>query len=69
MGFRSPMDYNSINHQIQTAGVELNSPYNDGFTTWEIKKNLYRLQWMIESILERSSTYVGEKEFLEENGK
>jgi hypothetical protein len=69
MGFRSPMDYNSINHQIHVAGVELNSPYNDGFTTWEIKKNLYQLKWLIDGILERSGSYAGEKEFLEENGK
>ena len=39
MGFRKPMDYNSVHHQIYIAGVELHSKYNDGFNQFEIKKD------------------------------
>ena len=67
MGFRKPMDYNSVHHQIYMAGVELHSKYNDGFTQWEIKKDLYKLKWMIDQIMAESSTFVDEEEFLKEN--
>lgn len=69
MGFRKPMDYNSVNHQIYMAGVELHSPYNDGFVQWEIKKDLYKLKFLVDEILKQSPEFVGEPEFLEEHAK
>jgi hypothetical protein len=69
MGFRKPMDYNSVNHQIYIAGVELNSPYNDGYVQWEIKKDLYKLKFLLDSILKDSPEFVGEEEFLEQQSK
>lgn len=67
MGFRKSLDYNTTQHNIYMAGVELHSPYNDGFTQFEIKKDLYKLKWLIDEILSESSTFVGEEEFLKEN--
>lgn len=67
MGFRKPMDYNQVSHQIYMAGVELHSPKNDGFTQWEIKKDLYKLKWMLDQIMAESSTFVDEEQFLKEN--
>ena len=67
MGFKKPMDYNSVNHQIYIAGVELHSPYNDGFTTFEIKKDLYKLKWMLDAIMKDSPTFAGENEFVKEH--
>jgi len=67
MGFRKPMDYNSVNHQIYMSGVELTSPYNDGFTTFEIKKDLYKLKWMLDAIMKDSPTFSGEDEFIKEH--
>ena len=67
MGFRKPMDYNSVHHQIYIAGVELNSPYNDGFTTFEIKKDLHKLKWLLDEIIADSPTFAGEDEFLKEH--
>lgn len=64
MGFRKPLDYNSVNHQIYMAGVEVMDPRNDGWTQWEIKQDLYRLQVLINSILERSPTFPEEDDFL-----
>ncbi len=67
MGFRKPMDYNSVHHQIYMAGVELNSKYNDGFTQFEIKKDLHKLKWLLDAIMKDSPTFAGEDEFLKEN--
>ena len=69
MGFRKPMDYNAVSHQIYMSGVELNSKYNDGFTQFEIKKDLYKLKWLLDSIMKDSPTFAGEDEFLKENEK
>jgi hypothetical protein len=69
MGFRKPMDNNSINHQVYMAGVELNTPYNDGFTQWEIKQDLYKLKWLVDSILSDSPTFSDEEMFLKDNEK
>jgi len=69
MGFKKPMDYNSVHHQIYISGVELNSPYNDGFNQWVIKQDLYHLKWLIDSIIKDSPTFSGESEFIEEHEK
>ena len=67
MGFRKPMDYNSVHHQIYIAGVELHSPYNDGYTTFEIKKDLHKLKWLLDEIMNDAPTFTGEDEFLKEH--
>jgi hypothetical protein len=69
MGFRKPMDYNQVHHQIYMSGVELHSSRNDGFTSFEIKKDLYKLKWMLEEIMKDSPTFAGEEEFLKEYEK
>jgi hypothetical protein len=69
MGFKKPIDYNSVNHQIYMAGVELYSPYNDGFTQWEIKKDLYKVKWLVDAILKDSAKFSDEEEFLKEHEK
>ena len=61
------MDYNSVHHQIYIAGVELCSPRNDGFTTFEIKKDLHKLKWLIDEIMKDSPTFEGEDEFIKEH--
>ena len=67
MGFRKPIDYNSVYHQIHIAGVELYSNYNDGFNQFEIKKDLYKLKWLLDEIMRDSPTFAGEEEFLKEH--
>jgi hypothetical protein len=67
MGFRKPIDYNSVHHQIYIAGVELYSPRNDGFTTWDIKQDLYKLKWMLDAIIKDAPTFVDEEEFIKEH--
>lgn len=67
MGLRKQMDYNSVHHQIYMSGVELHSNYNDGFNQFEIKKDLYKLKWMLDEILADSPAFAGEEDFLKEN--
>ena len=67
MGFRAPMDYNSVHHQIYLAGVELHSPYNDGYVTFEIKKDLYKIKWLLDEIMADAPKYSGEEEFVKEH--
>jgi hypothetical protein len=67
MGFRKPMDYNQVHHQIYIAGVELHSNYNDGFNQFEIKKDLHRIKWLLDEIMTDSPTFAGEEEFLKEH--
>ena len=69
MGFRKPMDYNSVHHQIYLTGVELCDPRNDGFTTFYLKQDLYKLKWLIEEIMKDAPEFQGEKEFLTEQEK
>jgi hypothetical protein len=51
------------------AGVEMNSLHNDGYTTWEIKKDLYRIKFLVDQILASASSYAGEEEWLDEESK
>ena len=69
MGYRKPLHYTDVRSQILTAGHELNDHHNDGFIQWEIKKELYRLKFLINEILTNSGSFVSEEEFLEEEAK
>lgn len=66
MRFRTPLDSNSIRHQIHIAGVEINDSRNDGFTQFEIKKELYLIKQLVDKVLERSPRFIGEEDFLDE---
>lgn len=69
MGFRKPMDYNSVSHQIYMAGIELHSNYNDGWNQWAIKQDLYKLKWLLDEIMANSPTFSDEENFLKEHDK
>jgi hypothetical protein len=56
MGFRKP-DLNSVVQQLHRAYGEVNSPYNDGFTGWEIKRELYEIKWLLDRLLKKSNSY------------
>lgn len=69
MGFRKPMDYTSVHHQVYMSGIELLNDRNDGFTQWYIKQDLYRIKWLIDEILKESPEFSGEQEFLTEHSQ
>jgi hypothetical protein len=66
MGFKKPLDFNSISHQIWIAGVELKSSRNDGYTCWSIKQDLLELLHLLNNVLDDSPKFPDEDKFLEE---
>lgn len=51
MGFKKSWDIPDIVQQIHSASRECNSSYNDGFTSFEIKKELYLISEVIQKAL------------------
>lgn len=50
--------------QIHTIARECSSPYNDGFTGFELKKDLYQIKEILDTAISRSPTFYGEQEWL-----
>jgi len=69
MGFQQLWDKTDIHSQLQRMSIELNSSYNDGWTSWMIKQDLYLIKFELDRILENSPTFTGEEEFLKEHEK
>ncbi len=63
MGFKKTWDVADISHQIHSLARECSSYYNDGFTSFECKKDLYQLKSIIDQALEHSPNF-GEMEQL-----
>ncbi len=51
MGFKKSWDVADIANQIHSLARECSSVYNDGFTSFECKKDLYQLKKIIDSAL------------------
>jgi hypothetical protein len=69
MGFRKPLEINDVKMQLLKAHGEITSRYNDGFTQWELKKELYEIKWLLDECLKRQPTFSDEEEWLEEQHK
>ena len=61
MGFRQNWDIADIARQIHSMARECASPYNTGFVTFEIKKDLYQLKEVIDRAINESPNF-GEME-------
>ena len=48
---------------------ESSSQHNDGFTAFEIKKDLYEIKFILDDVLKSSPTFAGEDEWLTEQEK
>lgn len=57
MGFKKSWDVADISHQIHSLARECASPYNDGFTSFECKKDLYQLKYIIDQSLSRAPDF------------
>ena len=64
MGHKKDWDMNAIRHQIWTMRHEATTPYNDGWTAFSVKQELYQLKWQIDQALADCSTFAGEDEWL-----
>ena len=65
MGFTKDWNVDKMSQQIWSMTYEATNPRNDGFSTWPIKQDLYRLKWAIDDALEKCSEYSTEKEWLD----
>lgn len=65
------IDWNTdkIVNDIQRMSFKCSDPYMDGFVTWPIKQDLYRIKWAVERALEQQATYVDEDEFIKAHEK
>lgn len=70
MGFKKNWDLADIVNQIHSLSRECNSPYNDGFTSFEIKKELYILKDIIDQSITNAPDFGQlEKDWLQEQEK
>ena len=67
MGFRKSWDVSDITRQIHSLARECSSHYNDGFTAFECKKDLYQLKKIIDDSLSEAPDFGDiEKQWLTE---
>ncbi len=57
MGFKTNWDVAEISRQIHSMARECASPYNTGFLTFEIKKDLYQLKEIIDRALKEAPAF------------
>lgn len=69
MGFKKNWDVTAVTSQIYTMARECSSPYNDGFTAFEIKKDLHEIKSIIDQAIKNTPTFSGEQEWLTEQEK
>lgn len=62
MGYRKDWDMNAIRHSLWVMAHECSSPRNDGFTAFEIKKELLELKFLLDDLLDNAPTFAGEEE-------
>ena len=61
MGFKKSWDTADIAHQIRSLSRECSSLYNDGFTAFELKKELHLIKTIVDQALHNAPEF-GEME-------
>ncbi len=70
MGFRKSWDVSDITTQLHSLARECRSPYNDGFTAFYAKQDLYLIKEIVDRALEDSPDFGElEKDWLQEQEK
>jgi hypothetical protein len=57
MGFKKSWDVADISHQLHALARECASPYNDGFTAFNLKKELYLIKEVVDRAVENSPNF------------
>ena len=65
MGFIKRWNTQEIINNLQACLYQVNHPYNDGFTAWGCKQDLYRVKFALDEMLKNSPTFSGEEEWVE----
>lgn len=69
MGFKKPTNSHGIQSELYKLYGEIKSPYNDGYTSWGLKQELYEIKFLIDKLIKDSPTFTPEEEWLEEQHK
>jgi hypothetical protein len=70
MGFRKRWDVSDISNQLHALARECRSPYNDGFTAFCAKQDLYQVKDLVDAALADSPDFGElEKDWLQEQEK
>lgn len=57
MGFKKNWDVGDVTSQVHSLAREISSPYNDGFTQWHCKQDLYQIKAIVDQILAKSPDF------------
>ena len=57
MGFKKNWEVGDITSQIHSLAREITSPYNDGYTQWHCKQDLYQIKQLVDQALARSPDF------------
>jgi hypothetical protein len=69
MGFKKNWGVDHITSQINTIYRECSSPYNDGYTAFGCKQDLYLIKAVIDAAIRNSPTFAGDQEWLQAQEK
>jgi len=54
MGFMKNWDVSDITSQVHSLAREISSSYNDGYTQWHCKQDLYQIKQLVDQALSKS---------------
>ncbi len=66
MGLIQRWNADQIINEIRLCYREAASSYNDGWTAWSCKQDLYRVKFELDEMLKNCPTFAGEQEWLKE---
>jgi hypothetical protein len=69
MGYKKPADVVDIISQIRQIAREISSPYNDGYTSLEMKKDLWLIKEVLDDMIDNCPQFEGEDEWLTKREK
>lgn len=69
MSFMITWDADKIISDLRACAREIHSPYNEGYSQWGCKQDLYKVKFALDEIINKCPSFYGEQEFLEEQEK
>ena len=57
MGFKKSWEVGDITSQVHSLAREISSPYNDGYTQWHCKQDLYQIKQLVDQALAKSPDF------------
>ena len=66
MGFKKTWDVVQIKGQLRSMAWSCSSPFNDGFITSDIKRDMVEIKFLLDDLLATCPKYAGEEEWYHE---